>query len=76
MSFKYKIMNIVTAHPKLVTFGIGFAITFVVGTAIGLVEHSSVYAIANGGQFKLYPLPHLDPMQLQESKELLEALLC
>gem|GEM_PF-6929075 len=69
-------MDISTLHPKLVTLGIALVIIFVVGTAIGLVEHSSVYAIANGGQFKLYPLPHLDPMQLQESKELLEALLC
>ena len=45
MSFKYKIMNIVTAHPKLVTFGIGFAITFVVGIAIGMVETQQAHAI-------------------------------
>ena len=37
MSIKDKIMNIVAAHPKLVTFGIGIAITFVIGTAIGMV---------------------------------------
>ena len=30
-------MNIVTAHPKLVTFGIGLEITVDIGTAIGLV---------------------------------------
>ena len=30
MSLKDKIMNIITAHPKLGTLGIGLAITFVV----------------------------------------------
>ena len=44
MSFKYKIMNIVTAHPKLVTFGIGFAITFVVGTMIGQADIHQSFA--------------------------------
>jgi uncharacterized membrane protein len=44
MSFKDKIMNIITAHPKLVTFGIGLAITFVIGTAIGMVEHNQAFA--------------------------------
>jgi hypothetical protein len=34
-----KIMNAITANPKLVTFGIGLAITFVIGTAIGMVDH-------------------------------------
>jgi hypothetical protein len=34
----------VIAHPKLVTFGIGFAITFVIGTAIGMVDHNQVFA--------------------------------
>ena len=37
MSLKDKIINIITTHPKLVTFGIGLAITFVVGTAIGMI---------------------------------------
>ncbi len=55
MSFKDKIMNIVTAHPRLVTFGIGLAITFVIGTAIGMIDHQQVFAAAtatntnNGG---------------------------
>jgi uncharacterized membrane protein len=44
MSFKDKIMNMITAHPKLVTFGIGLAITFVIGTAIGMVEHNQAFA--------------------------------
>ena len=48
-------MNIVTAHPRLVTFGIGLAITFVIGTAIGMIDHQQVFAAAtatntnNGG---------------------------
>ena len=39
-------MNIITAQPKLVTFGIGLAITFVVGTAIGMVDVSHQLAFA------------------------------
>jgi hypothetical protein len=40
-------MNIFTAHPKLVTMGIGLAVTFVVGTAIGMVDHNNLaYATA------------------------------
>ena len=35
----------VTAHPRLVTFGIGLAITFIVGTSIGMVDHNQVFAI-------------------------------
>jgi hypothetical protein len=38
MSLKDKIMNIVAANPKLVTFAIGFGITFTIGTAIGMLE--------------------------------------
>jgi hypothetical protein len=37
-------LNIVTAHPKLVTLGIALGITFVVGTAFGMVDHQSVFA--------------------------------
>jgi hypothetical protein len=44
MSLKTKIMNAITAHPKLVTFGIGLAITFVIGTAIGMVDHNLAFA--------------------------------
>jgi len=36
----------VTAHPRLVTFGIGLAITFIVGTSIGMVDHNQVFAIS------------------------------
>jgi len=45
MSFKDKIMNVIAAHPKLVTFGIGLAITFAIGTAIGMVETQQAHAI-------------------------------
>jgi hypothetical protein len=47
-SLKEKLLNTVTAHPKLVTLGIGLAVTFAIGTAIGMVElHNLAYA--NGG---------------------------
>jgi hypothetical protein len=54
MSLKDKIMNMVVAHPKLITFGIGLAVTFVIGTAIGMVDHNQVFAVTqtntnNGG---------------------------
>jgi hypothetical protein len=42
MSLKDKIMNMSIKHPKLVTFGIGLAITFVIGTAIGMLEHHNL----------------------------------
>jgi hypothetical protein len=42
MSFKDKIMNMVTAHPKLATFAIGFAVTFVIGAAIGMVDNNNI----------------------------------
>ncbi len=35
-------MNIMIGHPKLVTFGIGLAITFVVGTVIGMLDHGQM----------------------------------
>jgi hypothetical protein len=48
MSLKDKIMNVVIKHPRLVTLGIGLAITFVIGTAIGMVDHNNL-AYANHG---------------------------
>jgi hypothetical protein len=48
MSFKDKIMNAISSHPRLVTFGIGLGITFVIGTAIGMVEHNQAFALASG----------------------------
>jgi len=44
MSIKNKIVNIVSEHPKLVTLGIGLTITFVVGAAIGMVDHNQAFA--------------------------------
>jgi hypothetical protein len=37
-------MNIVVRHPKLVTLGIGLAITFVNGIAIGMLDVNSATA--------------------------------
>ena len=48
MSIKDKIMNAISAHPKLVTFGIGLAITMAIGTAIGMVDVQQAHA---GGGF-------------------------
>jgi hypothetical protein len=45
MSLKDKIMNMITAHPKLVMFGIGLGITFVIGAALGLIDQNQVFAI-------------------------------
>jgi hypothetical protein len=45
MSLKDKIMNMVLVHPKLVTLGIGLAITFVVGIAIGMLDHNKTFAV-------------------------------
>jgi uncharacterized membrane protein len=42
-SLETKIINAIAAHPKLVTFGIGLAITFVIGTAVGMVDKNLVY---------------------------------
>jgi hypothetical protein len=45
--FKYlkeKVLNSITAHPKLAMFGIGLAITFMIGTAIGMVDDQQVFA--------------------------------
>jgi hypothetical protein len=47
MSIKSKIMNLLTANPKIAIFGVGLAITFVIGTAIGMVDHQQVLAVRN-----------------------------
>ncbi len=47
MSFKTKIMKSISSHPRLAIFGIGLAITFVVGTVIGMISPEQVSA-ANG----------------------------
>jgi hypothetical protein len=42
-------MYIIAEHPKLVTFGIGLAITFVIGTAIGMVDTQQAHATIIAG---------------------------
>jgi hypothetical protein len=50
MSLKDKIINVLTSHPKLVTFGIGLAITFAIGTAIGMFDRSQIaFAFSTNG---------------------------
>ena len=44
-------MNVIAAHPKLATLGIGLAITLAIGTAIGMVDVQQAYAIlSNAGR--------------------------
>jgi hypothetical protein len=38
MSIKSKIIKVVVNHPKIVTFGIGLAVTFGIGLVTGLIE--------------------------------------
>ncbi|HJT83421.1 MAG TPA: hypothetical protein VJ697_02970 [Nitrososphaeraceae archaeon] len=38
MSLKDKLVNTIASHPRLVTFGIGLAVTFVIGTIIGMIN--------------------------------------
>lgn len=40
ITIKQKLLNVISAHPKLVTLGIGLALTMAVGTAIGMLDHS------------------------------------
>ena len=47
MSIKSKIMNVMAAHPKLVTFAIGFGITMAIGTAIGMLDHGQIASAAS-----------------------------
>jgi hypothetical protein len=37
-------MNVVTAHPKITTFGIGLATTFAIGTAVGMLDYVQAFA--------------------------------
>ena len=48
-SLKEKLLSTITTHPKLVTFAIGFAVTFTIGTVLGILEqgHLSWDAFAN-----------------------------
>jgi hypothetical protein len=44
MSIKSKIINAMAAHPKVFAFGIGFAITFAFGGALGIVSPEQAFA--------------------------------
>jgi hypothetical protein len=45
MSVKSKIMNFITVQPKLVTFGIGLAITFGVSIVVsGIIKAQQAHA--------------------------------
>jgi hypothetical protein len=47
---KQKLLNTISAHPKLVTLGIGLAITMAIGTAItGMVDQHHLAFAAQGG---------------------------
>ncbi len=37
MNLKQKMINVVSAHPKIVTLGIGFAIAAAIGIGLGAV---------------------------------------
>jgi hypothetical protein len=43
MSIRRKLLNVMAAHPKLVTFAIGLAITTSIAIAIGTVQEQQVY---------------------------------
>ena len=45
MSLKSKIAGLMTFQPKMITFGIGLAITFAIGTAIGMVDQNQAFAV-------------------------------
>jgi len=44
MPISNKIMNTIAKYPRLLTLGIGLAITFTIGIAIGSVENNNVFA--------------------------------
>jgi hypothetical protein len=37
-TIKEKVLGTITAQPKIITLGIGLAVTFVIGSAIGVIE--------------------------------------
>jgi hypothetical protein len=55
MSIINKIMNKLTKHPNAVTLGIVVAATFIVGAAIGSIDHNVAFASIAGQTF---PCPH------------------
>jgi hypothetical protein len=48
MISKNKILFALTTHPRLLTFGVGLAVTFTIGALIGTLDSShSAYAFQN-----------------------------
>jgi hypothetical protein len=45
MSTKQKLINIVAAQPRLVTFGIGLAVSFGIAVMIGISEAQQAHAV-------------------------------
>jgi hypothetical protein len=48
-TIKQKLLNAISAHPKLAAFGIGLAITMAVGAAIGMTDNHHLAFAAKGG---------------------------
>lgn len=49
MSIRQKVLNAVSAHPKLAAFGIGLAFTMAIGAALGIFEVHTAAAFWRGG---------------------------
>jgi hypothetical protein len=49
MSLKQRILDSITDHPKIATFGIGLIITFAIELAIGMLDHNPVFAVSGDG---------------------------
>ena len=49
MSLKSKIKNLITSQPGLLTFGIGLAIVFGIGIAVGMPEIAQAAAKQSAG---------------------------
>jgi hypothetical protein len=49
LSIKQKILTAMTAHSKLLTFGIALAVLAILSTAVGFIELEQAYAQADGG---------------------------
>ncbi len=54
MSLKDKIMNIMIIHPKIITLGIGLAVTFAAGMVIRMVNHNQSQAFLYNNQHQSF----------------------
>ena len=48
-------MNMITKHPNAVTLGIIVAATFIVGAAIGSIDHNVAFAYIGGSNVQCLP---------------------